>query len=125
MARHLNVKGLLKLPDFTGRDGEFVAIYETSMNILAAMDSDEITEHIDHMPEPPSFAVMNPWQMQQPKLLHVLPRHVTQNAGWATALVRRVKDRNSFWAWNSLCQEIRKASADRLTGMHDCLPHPE
>ena len=124
LARLLDVKGLLKLPDFSGRDEDFQSFYESFVNLLAAMDLDEIVEYVGRMSDPPSFTIMTPRQKQQAKLLYVLLSHVTQNAGRATKLVRQIKDRNGFWAWHSVCQEFRKTSADRLTAMHDGLLHP-
>ena len=60
LANLLDVKGLLKLLSFTGRDEDFAVFYESFINVLAAMDMDEITEYVGRMSEPRSFAIMSP-----------------------------------------------------------------
>ena len=123
-SRLLDTKGLLKLPDFSGRDEDFVDWYEQFINVIAPMHLDEITEAVGRMDRPPLFSQMNEEQITKSKLLFTLLHHSTKDAGRATPLVRQAMDRNGFWAFWALCREYRAPSTDRLAMLYDGLTHP-
>ena len=81
LSRMVDLKGLLKLPQFTGRDEDFITFREDLMNVLAPMGLDDLVEYVSTMLVPPTFDQMSPDQRAKAKLLFVILHHVTQNAG--------------------------------------------
>ena len=109
LSKMLDLRGILHLPTFSGRDEDFRSFRDELMNVIAPMGLDELAEAAAKFPQPLVPSLMTPEQRDKSKLMYVLLHSALQHAGRATAILKQVQDRNGFWAWQAINAEYKQS----------------